>query len=195
MAIKLVIFDMDGTLTEPFLDFDAIRAEIGVTDHSVLILEAMKKMPPEKLKHCQKILRRHEQQAVKNSKLNIGVNETLQKLAKRNIKTAIHTRNTKANAKEVLLRHNLDFEIIHDRNDGPPKPHPSGVRLICERIGVCANETIVVGDFLHDIESANAAGAISVLIKTHADAEKFDQIYDYAIDELTELIEIIDRLN
>ena len=26
---RAVIFDLDGTLTEPVLDFDAIRAEIG----------------------------------------------------------------------------------------------------------------------------------------------------------------------
>jgi len=29
-APRAVIFDLDGTLTEPLLDFDAMRAEIGL---------------------------------------------------------------------------------------------------------------------------------------------------------------------
>jgi len=28
MPIKAVIFDLDGTITEPYFDFDAIREEI-----------------------------------------------------------------------------------------------------------------------------------------------------------------------
>ena len=29
MQIKAVIFDLDGTITQPFFDFDAIRKEMG----------------------------------------------------------------------------------------------------------------------------------------------------------------------
>ena len=45
MRIQAVIFDLDGTLTEPFLDFDLIRREIGLTPDDGGILEAMDKMP------------------------------------------------------------------------------------------------------------------------------------------------------
>ena len=31
MTITTVIFDLDGTITRPFLDFDAIRAEMGLS--------------------------------------------------------------------------------------------------------------------------------------------------------------------
>ena len=33
---RAVIFDLDGTLTEPVLDFDAMRAEIGLTGGTIL---------------------------------------------------------------------------------------------------------------------------------------------------------------
>ena len=43
--MRAVIFDMDGTLTKPCLDFDAIRAEMGLSGEP--ILEAMARMTPD----------------------------------------------------------------------------------------------------------------------------------------------------
>jgi len=39
MPIKAVIFDLDGTITQPYFDFDAIREEIGLPRDSGPILE------------------------------------------------------------------------------------------------------------------------------------------------------------
>ena len=39
MGRSAVIFDLDGTITRPFLDFDAIRREMGLP-HGLPILEA-----------------------------------------------------------------------------------------------------------------------------------------------------------
>ena len=44
MPIRAVIFDLDGTITEPYLDFDAIREEIGLGKNGGPVLEAMEKM-------------------------------------------------------------------------------------------------------------------------------------------------------
>ncbi|MBV8780079.1 MAG: HAD family hydrolase, partial [Phycisphaerae bacterium] len=42
MPPRALLFDMDGTLTEPLLDFAAIKSEMGITHHSILeALEAM----------------------------------------------------------------------------------------------------------------------------------------------------------
>ena len=43
MNRSAVIFDLDGTITKPYLDFDAVRAEIGVEGP---VLEAMAGMDP-----------------------------------------------------------------------------------------------------------------------------------------------------
>ena len=51
MTIKAVIFDLDGTITEPFFDFDAIRKEIGLDDSDGSILEAIKNSTGQKQKH------------------------------------------------------------------------------------------------------------------------------------------------
>lgn len=47
MTIKTVIFDLDGTITVPFFDFDAIREEMGLSKDTGPILEAMEKMSPD----------------------------------------------------------------------------------------------------------------------------------------------------
>jgi len=45
MPIKAVIFDLDGTITRPYFDFDAIREEMGLDRNSGPVLEAMEKRP------------------------------------------------------------------------------------------------------------------------------------------------------
>ncbi|MCK5272001.1 MAG: hypothetical protein KAJ52_05470, partial [Sedimentisphaerales bacterium] len=65
MKIAAVIFDLDGTLTQPYLDFDQIRSEIGNIDGP--ILEAMEQMPPPQRRKALEILHRHEQEAAENS--------------------------------------------------------------------------------------------------------------------------------
>ena len=44
MSIKAVIFDLDGTITEPYFDFDAIRDEMGLDRNSGPVLETMQRM-------------------------------------------------------------------------------------------------------------------------------------------------------
>jgi len=64
----------------------------------------------------------------------------------------------------------LKFVGIHDLMDAivtiddvvNPKPHPEPVQRAMEQLGAKPEETLMVGDSTVDIESANAAGAISV---------------------------------
>src|SRR4051794_26425959 len=58
----LVIFDMDGTLTEERLDFPKIREEMGVPD-GVGILEYISKQEGAALERANEILQRHEDAA------------------------------------------------------------------------------------------------------------------------------------
>ncbi|MHC4760857.1 MAG: HAD family hydrolase [Planctomycetota bacterium] len=46
MRVNAVIFDLDGTLTEPVLDFDTIRSEMDLPPESTDILAAIEAMPP-----------------------------------------------------------------------------------------------------------------------------------------------------
>jgi HAD superfamily hydrolase (TIGR01509 family) len=191
MKIKAVIFDLDGTITEPYLDFDRIRAEISLSPDAGPLLEAMEKMPAAERKRAEEILYKHEQAAIKHSTLNAGADETLKQLRQMGINIGVMTRNTRSNASAVAKKHNIKFDAVVDRNDGPVKPDPFGVKMLCKHFKVQPQETLVVGDYLFDLQSAKTAGAAAVLIKTGKNAEQFAALADYTIDSLPEIIDII----
>jgi HAD superfamily hydrolase (TIGR01509 family) len=189
--IKAVIFDLDGTITEPFFDFDAIRIEMGLPPDAGPILELMEKMTPQRQAEVEKILHYHEQKAVAESKLNPGAKETLDELRKRKIKIGVLTRNRRVNALAVAAKHGLSFDAVVDRNDGPVKPDAFGVLHLCKQFKIKPQEALVVGDYLFDLLCAKAAGAKSVLLKNHHKADEFAPHADFIIDNIKEILEII----
>ena len=56
MTITTVIFDLDGTITEPFFDFDAIREEMGLRRDAGPLLELMEDMDENELLRTKQIL-------------------------------------------------------------------------------------------------------------------------------------------
>ena len=192
MAIKAVIFDLDGTITEPFLDFDLIRHEIGLSPEAGTLLEAMAKMTPPERRRAMDIVERHEQKAVEESTLNVGAKPMLDKLRANGIKIGILTRNRRSNAIAIAEKHGLEFDAIFDREDGPVKPDAFGSYRLCGFFNATPSETLVVGDYLYDILAARAAGAIAVLLKNHPKADEFAKHADFAIAKLGEILEIID---
>ncbi len=193
MKIKAVIFDLDGTITQPFFFFDAIRKEMGFAPDAGPILELMEKMTPQKRAEVEKILYFHEEKAVAESKLNPGAKETLDELRKRKIKIGVLTRNRKANAFAVAAKHGLTFDAVVDRDDGPVKPDAFGVLYLCEKFGIKPAESLVVGDFLFDLLCAKAANAIAVLLKNHHKADQFAHHADFVIEKISDLLKIIEN--
>jgi HAD superfamily hydrolase (TIGR01509 family) len=195
MSIKVVIFDLDGTITQPYFDFDAIRVEIGLAENSGPVWESMEKMPPAQRQRAQEILDLHEQRAVTESKLNPGTKETLQALRQSGIGIGILTRNRRSNALAVAHKHGLEFDSIVDREDGPVKPDAFGVLRLCENFAVEPEQTIVVGDYLFDMLCAKAAGAGAVLLVNNAQAAEFAEHADFAIEKLDQILQIVEKKN
>jgi HAD superfamily hydrolase (TIGR01509 family) len=195
MGIKAVIFDLDGTITEPFLDFDAIRRDIGLAANSGTILEEMRHMTAQEKQRAFAIIERHEEIAVANSTLNVGTKQTLDWLTEQGIPVGVITRNRKASVIGVARKHDLNFAAIVDREDGPVKPDAYGILKLCRLFHAQPRETIMVGDYIHDIQAAKAAGAIAVLLKNHAQADEFALCADYSIMRIDELITIIESIN
>jgi HAD superfamily hydrolase (TIGR01509 family) len=193
MPIRAVIFDLDGTITQPYFDFDAIREEIGIDRHGGPILEAMEKMTPSQRQRAEAILHFHEEKAVTESSLNPGARETLAALRDRGIPIGILTRNRKCNATAVAQRHDLCFDAVVGREDGPVKPHAFGVLHLCDRFAVRPPEAMVVGDYLFDLLCARAAGAVPVLIANHDRAAEFATHADFTVQTLHELLPIVDN--
>jgi len=191
MQIKAVIFDLDGTITRPYFDFDAIRGEIGLARDSGPVLESMKKMGPQQRQRAEKILHFHESQAVIESKLNAGAKETLSELRKAGIRIGILTRNRRSNALAIGKKHNLKFDAVVGREEGPVKPDGFGILQICRQFGVRPQETLMVGDYLFDLLCAKAAGAVAVLLSNHEKASEFAEHADFTIERIEQILEII----
>ncbi len=194
MSVRAVIFDLDGTITEPFFDFDAIRKEMGLEQDSGPVLEAMEKMTPAQRQQAEQILHFHEDRAVNESKLNAGVRRTLRQLRSSGILVGVLTRNKRSNAIAIAEKHNLDFDVIVDREDGPVKPDGFGVLRICEHFDVAPARTLVVGDYLFDLLSAKAAGAKAVLLANHKKADEFAEHADFVIEKIDEILEIVKHI-
>jgi HAD superfamily hydrolase (TIGR01549 family) len=195
MWIRAVIFDLDGTITRPFFDFDAIRAEMGLDKDAGPVWEAMAKMPPEQRRQAEDILDFHEQRAVRESELNPGAKETLQALRKADIPIGILTRNRRSNALAVAKKHGLEFDAVVDREDGPVKPDAFGVLRICEHFGVRPAQTLVVGDYLFDMLCAKAAGALAVLLLNSSRAAEYAEHADFTIEKIEQVLQIINKEN
>ncbi len=192
MPIKAVIFDLDGTITQPYFDFDVIREEIGLAKDSGPVLESMEKMTAQQRQDAEKILYYHEQKAVTESKLNANAKQTLSALRTAGIHIGVLTRNRRSNALAIARKHKLKFDTVIGREDGPVKPDAFGVLRICEQFGVEPEETMLVGDYLFDLLCAKAAGAVAVLLANHNRADEFAEHADFCIDDISRILEIID---
>lgn len=195
MSILAVIFDLDGTITRPTLDFDEIRRQIGLSADCGSILTAIERMPADRQAQAIKILHDHEEHAAIHSSLNPGAPDVLSKLRKRALPLGILSRNSRKSIDTVLSKHKLSFDMILSREDGPAKPDAYGIHKFCEFVGVRADQVLLVGDYMDDLLTAHNAGAVSVLMKTHKNADVFEKNADFTIDHLDELLEIIDNSN
>jgi HAD superfamily hydrolase (TIGR01509 family) len=137
----------------------------------------------------------HEQRAVDLSTLNPGAAETLAALRKAGLPIGILTRNLRENAMAVAHKHDLTFDCVIGRLEGPAKPDPFGVQHICSAFAIEPRESLVVGDYLFDLLCARNAGAIPVWFRNSHATEDFSSSADYTIDALPDLLSIIHSLN
>jgi HAD superfamily hydrolase (TIGR01509 family) len=184
-----VIFDMDGTLIEPLLDFQAIRAELGILPEEGII-EAIEQMPPERATACRERLLEHEISAARRSRLLPDARETVDAIRAAGLKTGLLTRNAEAAMRCVLETHPLTLDLAWSREWGPIKPEPDGVLAACEALGVTPARTACVGDFRYDLLAANAAGAVSVLLARDG-LPPFADLADHVIADLRELTDFL----
>lgn len=157
-----LLFDMDGTLTRPMLDFPAIKAEMGIGDRP--ILEAMAEMEPDRYRDAQAILLRHEDRAAAESDLNPGCMELMRWTRLRGISVALITRNSRRSVDVVLERHGLKIDVLITRDDGIFKPDPRPLLVACQQLGVQASQAWMIGDGRYDVEAGLAAGMKTVWI-------------------------------
>lgn len=182
-----VIFDMDGTLIRSNLDFDLMRAEIGI--ENTPILEAMEKMSADDRRRAEAILHRHEERAAASSELLPGASEVVAAIRVAGWPVALMTRNSRASAAAFQERHGFSFDYVRTREDGPFKPSPEPVFDICRALAREPGASWCIGDYHYDIHCGKAAGAKAVLLLERPD-ERPDWAgeADIVISELNELL-------
>ena len=188
--LRGIIFDMDGTLTKPKVDFAAIEREIGAKVG--FIIDYAERSSPEERTRALSILERFEAQAATESELNEGVLEMLEFLSKKKLKKAILTRNSRKSVDTVLRKHNLHFEYIVSREDAKPKPAPDPIFLLSKKMEIHTDHLLMVGDYKYDIMCGKAAGTRTVLLRYNEYVET-EVTPDFEITSIREVIEIIER--
>jgi len=119
----------------------------------------------------------------------------LSSLRAADIRIGILTRNKRDNAYAIARKHNLQFDAVIGREDGPVKPDAFGVLELCRQFGVIPQETMLVGDYLFDLLCAKAAGACAVLLANHHQADDFVEHADFCIENISGILEIIANKN
>ena len=184
------IFDLDGTLTVSAHDFDHIRRELGLAPETP-ILEALHAMPEGEAAPLWESLNELEFYYAGKASVMQGASELLQKLHENGRQLAILTRNTMPVVKQTLqackIDHFFPLDHILDRDSCMPKPSPDGVRHLLELWQADADDTVMVGDYLYDLEAGKGAGVATVHLDTRGDVD-WSEFTDIRVEELGELI-------
>ena len=196
--IDAVLFDFDGTLTQPgVLDFDLIRREIGCPPDDGILKFVESRETTEERAQAEEILLSHERRAATESLPNEAAEETVRELHRAGLRIAILTRNTRESVERAFenfehLRSDW-FELVITRDEGEPlKPDPGSVLEAARRLGVQAERLLMVGDYRHDIEAGTGAGSWTALIRGPEAKPWMDEISpDYVMRSLGELPRIL----
>ena len=184
---KVIVFDMDGTLVDSFLDFKELKKQMGFSEDSS-VLEALDEVKDtEKKKNLLKQLNEFEMEGARRSILYEGVSEFLGFCEEMGFKRALLTRNSEVVTDFVLKKFNLNFGLIlHRDNLKRPKPDPMGLEIVGEFFKTGKDDIIFIGDHLHDLMTGISAGVRTYLFDNGSNEiknlnEKADFVFqDYA---------------
>ena len=190
MAIRGIIFDMDGTITAPYLAFGQIREAAGIGD--VDMLDYLRAATGKEYERVHKILMRFEEDGVANAKLNRGVRTLLRYLKRQRIPTALLTRNSRKSVGDVCQKLKLKFDITVTREDGPHKPAPEPIWRIAKQWKLRRQELLMVGDYKWDALCATNAGIPCALLLNGKAMPEWARAARYHLRRLTEAIAIIE---
>lgn len=182
--IKLIVFDLDGTLVNayeaivksfnytmrklhyPLMDAYIIRRAVGWGDKNLL-----KKFVKENdLIKALSIYRNHHKQAlVKWSVLLPQAQQALIYLKRKGYKLAVAS-NRPARFSRILIRHlgikkYFDYVLCADKLRNI-KPHPQILREIMKKLHVGPKETVFVGDMAIDAITARRAKVRAIIVTT-----------------------------
>jgi len=214
IALKAVLFDLDGTLIDSRKDIAAAanmsRRHFGLTplpDDTIgsyvgngimfLLEKSIESADPTRLKEAHQIFKDfYRDHAVDATVVFPGAFDLLGMLKKKNVKMGVVS-NKPQEFTDLILK-KLGLWDYFEVSFGPEatvnkKPHPEPLLTALERMGSKPSEAVMIGDSTVDIEAARAAKML-VGVLTHGYGTR-DILSaadpDWMVDSLTEFMEIL----
>jgi len=186
--IKGILLDFDGTITEPFFDWPAIKSEMGIGD--MLILDAMAAATPERRAKLNEIMDRWERDAADYAIIRDGAVALLDALRTRGINAAVVTNNCTRNVEAVAARLSLNLPPIVSRDCGSYKPSLEFMKVALSVVGTPPEETAIAGDSVLDIRAGRAAGLCTIFLGR----EPVEITPDFRVSDSHALLELVLQL-
>ena len=190
---KYWIFDLDGTLTIAVHDFNAIREELGIPEGQPII-KTLESLPLKESRNKKKKLQEIEEKLALNASPAPGVKKLLETLNSQNYFFGILTLNSKENAWTTLkvlgLSEYFTRGSVIGRWCAEPKPSPNGIKKLLNHWNVFANEALIVGDYLYDLQVGRAAEIATVHVDPSGSFE-WPDLADISVCSLKELTEML----
>jgi phosphoglycolate phosphatase len=210
MSLHLILFDLDGTLVDSANDitnaFNYSIAKHGIPPLSRSEIEGvlgegmapiMKKFDEWKEMGVDPSAIRKDFREYYLAHISVystpypGVDETLQRLAafkKAVVSNKLEVFTMKTLRQLALLRY---FDLVVGGDSGSErKPSPRAILSVLSRMGVPAEETLMVGDTIYDIDAGRGAGVKTAAVTYGYGRTGFSDAADFTIDAFPELIDI-----
>jgi phosphoglycolate phosphatase len=214
MKIKLIIFDLDGTLVNSSIDImNALNYSIAPYGFEQLTLERTlslvgegvtrlieKLVGPKSADLHEVVLKRflqyYSEHLTDYSVPYPGVRETLETL--KNYRKAVLSNKREGLSRLLLEKLGLAgyFDIIWGSDSVPEKkPSPVPVLELLKKVSCKPAEAVIVGDSNYDIEAGRAAGVRTVAVSYGFRSAELLKDADFIIDSMNELTSKLDIIN
>ena len=187
------IFDLDNTLADSAIDFNAMRQQLGLPlDQD--ILAAIDARPTAEATVLKRRLAEIEREYALHARPLPGAHALLTSLVERSARLGILTRNSHANALQTLAVCDLAkfFDPAHvlGRDEAAPKPDPDGIRKLLAAWGAAPATAVMVGDFRYDLEAGRRAG-VTTLYYDAAGQDLWTAGADFRVQSHAELLALV----
>jgi len=186
------VFDLDGTLALAQHDFDAMKSRLGL-DASLPLLEAANALDEPARSEAWAAISAWELELADRATPQVGLHTLLDGLAGRGARMGVLTRNRKDVALRTLQAvggaHHFHEADVLGRDCASPKPDPEGLLRLLDGWSVSTATAVMVGDSIHDIATARAAGVPGVLVGPGTEAAR--GLADLVVDDLAALWRLV----